>query len=61
VACKTGSPTTCNFDYSGTPAEAALLSNVALGTGKKIQWDAAINPDYSSSREFLSLLERLSC
>jgi len=28
-ACKTGTPTTCNFDYSGTLAEAVLLGNVA--------------------------------
>lgn len=40
MACKTGSPTTCNFDYSGALAEAALLSNVALRTGKKLEWDA---------------------
>jgi predicted dehydrogenase len=40
VACKTGSPTTCNFDYGGALTEAALLSNVALRTGKKLQWDA---------------------
>ena len=29
-ACKTGGPTTCNFDYSGALTEAALLCNVAL-------------------------------
>jgi hypothetical protein len=40
-ACKTGSPTTCNFDYSGPLAEAALLCNVALRSGKKLLWDAA--------------------
>ncbi len=34
-ACKTGGPTTCNFDYSGALTEAALLCNVALRTGKK--------------------------
>ena len=39
-ACKTGGPTTCNFDYSGALTEAALLSNVALRTGKKLNWDA---------------------
>ncbi len=38
-ACKTGGPTTCNFDYSGALAEAALLCNVALRTGKKLTWD----------------------
>jgi predicted dehydrogenase len=40
-ACKTGGPTTCNFDYSGALTEAALLCNVALRTGRKINWDAA--------------------
>ncbi len=39
-ACKTGGPTTCNFDYSGALTEAALLCNVALRTGKKLNWDA---------------------
>jgi len=41
VACKTGSPTTCNFEYGGPLTEAALLCNVALRTGKKLDWDAA--------------------
>ncbi len=40
-ACKTGSPTTCNFDYSGALTEAVLLGNVAYRTGEKLQWDAA--------------------
>jgi predicted dehydrogenase len=39
-ACKTGGPTTCNFDYSGALTEAALLCNVALRSGKTIHWDA---------------------
>ncbi|MEJ2703497.1 MAG: Gfo/Idh/MocA family oxidoreductase [Sedimentisphaerales bacterium] len=39
-ACKTGGPTTCNFDYSGALTEAALLCNVALRTGEKLRWDA---------------------
>ncbi len=39
-ACKTGGPTTCNFDYSGALTEAALLCNVSLRTGTKIKWDA---------------------
>ena len=41
AACKTGGPTTCNFEYSGPLTEAALLCNVAVRSGKKIQWDAA--------------------
>jgi predicted dehydrogenase len=39
-ACKTGGPTTCNFDYSGALTEAALLCNVALRVGQKLTWDA---------------------
>lgn len=40
-ACKTGEPTTCNFDYSGTLAETVLLGVVAHRAGKKLEWDAA--------------------
>ncbi len=40
VACKTGSPTTCNFDYSGALTQAVLLGNVAYRAGEKLQWDA---------------------
>jgi hypothetical protein len=39
-ACKTGSPTTCDFSYSGPLSETVLLGNVAYRTGKKLQWDA---------------------
>ncbi|NOX56321.1 MAG: gfo/Idh/MocA family oxidoreductase, partial [Planctomycetes bacterium] len=41
-ACKEGTPTTCNFDYSGPLTEAVLLGNVAYRTGTKLQWDAAV-------------------
>ena len=40
LSCKTGQPTTCNFDYSGALTEAALLGNVAFRVGKKINWDS---------------------
>jgi predicted dehydrogenase len=40
-ACKTGSPTTCRFDYSGPLTEAALLGMVAYRAGEKLSWDAA--------------------
>lgn len=40
-ACKTGEPTTCNFDYSGTLAEAVMLGNVSYYLGRKLDWDAA--------------------
>jgi predicted dehydrogenase len=40
AACKTGSPTTCNFDYSGALTETVLLGNVAYRSGQKLEWDA---------------------
>jgi predicted dehydrogenase len=40
-ACKTGAPTTCNFDYSGWLTEANHLGNVAYRVGKKLEWDPA--------------------
>ena len=40
LACKTGSPTTCNFDYSGALSEAVLLGCAAYRSGKKLEWDA---------------------
>ena len=39
-ACKTGSPTTCNFDYAGALTETVLLGIVAFRTGKSLKWDA---------------------
>jgi hypothetical protein len=38
-ACKTGSPTTCPFSYSGWLTEANHLGNVAYRVGKKLEWD----------------------
>ncbi len=38
-ACKTGSPTLCNFDYSGALIENNLLGTVAFRVGKKLEWD----------------------
>ncbi len=40
VACKTGKPTTCNFDYSGALIENNMLALVAYRVGKKLEWDA---------------------
>jgi predicted dehydrogenase len=39
-ACKTGTPTSADFQYSGWLTEANHLGNVAFRTGKKIHWDA---------------------
>ena len=39
-ACKTGEPTTCNFEYAGWLTEANHLGNVAYRAGQKLIWDA---------------------
>lgn len=39
-ACKTGEPTSCNFQYSGALTEAVLLGNVAFRVGRRIDWDS---------------------
>jgi hypothetical protein len=41
AACKTGAPTSADFQYSGWLTEANHLGGVALRTGRKIEWDAA--------------------
>lgn len=38
-ACKTGAPTTCNFEYAGWLTEANHLGNVAHRAGTKLNWD----------------------
>lgn len=38
-ACKTGSPTTCHFGYSGLLTEANHLGNIAYRVGKRLEWD----------------------
>jgi predicted dehydrogenase len=39
AACKTGSPTSADFEYSGWLTEANHLGNVAYRVGKKLDWD----------------------
>jgi predicted dehydrogenase len=40
LACKTGAPTTCNFEYAGWLTEANHLGNVAYRAAKRLDWDA---------------------
>jgi predicted dehydrogenase len=39
-ACKTGSPTSCNFSYSGALTETVLMGIVAYRCGQELAWDA---------------------
>ena len=38
-ACKGGAPASANFEYGGPLTEMVLLGNIAMRTGKKLQWD----------------------
>jgi len=38
-ACKTGKPTTANFDFAGRLTEVMLAGNIAVRTGGKLLWD----------------------
>ena len=58
-AIKNDGTTSCNFDYSGTLSEAALLGTVAYRVGKKITWDpVAFKTDDAQATALLSLPRR---
>ncbi len=40
-ACKQGTPTSCNFDYSGALTETVLLGTIAYRTQESFSWDPA--------------------
>jgi len=39
-ACLNGTPTTCNFTYSGALTEAVQLGNASFRSGQALEWDA---------------------
>jgi predicted dehydrogenase len=39
-AIRGGEPTGCNFDWASILTEAVLLGNIAIRTGKQLEWDA---------------------
>jgi len=41
MACKSGDPTGCRFDYSGPLSETVLLGTIAFRAGQTIEWNAA--------------------
>lgn len=57
AACKTGSETSCNFDYSGPITETMLLGNVAYRSGSALEWDAA-GMKITNAPEANNLLQR---
>ncbi len=56
-ACRDGSPTTCNFQYSGGLTETVLLGTVAYRVSKKLEWDA-VNLKSTNSPEANALIHK---
>ena len=56
-ACRGGEPAGANFDISGLVTEVVLLGNVAIRTGKKLQWDSP-NMQITNMPEANQYLER---
>jgi predicted dehydrogenase len=55
---KNGTPTTCNWEYSGALAETVLLGNVAYRLGKEIEWDAKkLRIKNAKEKEYEALLK----
>jgi len=38
-ACRGGEPAGCNFEWAGPLTETVLLGNIAIRTGKRLEWD----------------------
>ncbi len=55
-ACKTGSPTSCNFDYAGRLTETVLLGIVAYRSNSDVDWDSAnlVAKGNARAQEFVS-------
>lgn len=56
-ACKGGPAACSNFEYAGPLTEAVLLGNIAIQTGKRLEWDIA-NMKVSNVPEANELLGR---
>ena len=56
-ACKTGSPTSCGFAYSGPLTETVLLGNVAFRTGVRLDWNAA-SAKVTNTRQAANYLQK---
>ncbi len=55
-ACKTGGPTSCNFEYAGMLTETVLLGIVAFRSGSRIDWRAEhlTAHDNAAAQHFIS-------
>ena len=58
-ACRGERPASSNFDFAGNLAEAALVGNVAIRAGKRIEWDGEnMKPTNCSDPAVLQVIRR---
>lgn len=59
IACRGGRPACSNFDFAGNPTEAALVGNVAIRAGRRIEWDGEnMKPKNCSDPDMLRVIRR---
>lgn len=59
IACRGGRPACSNFDFAGNLTEAALVGNVAIRAGRRIEWDGEnMKPTNCSDPEVLRVIRR---
>jgi predicted dehydrogenase len=59
AACRGGRPACSNFEFAGNLTEAALVGNVAIRAGRRIDWDAeAMRPKNCSDPDVLRVIRR---
>jgi len=59
IACRGGRPASSNFDFAGNLTETALVGNVAIRAGQRIEWDGEkMKPKNCSDPEVLRVIRR---
>jgi len=59
IACRGGRPACSNFDFASNETEAALVGNLAIRAGRRIEWDGeAMRPTNCSDADVLALIRR---
>ena len=59
IACRGGRPACSNYDFAANETEAALVGNLAIRAGRRIEWDGeAMKPTNCSEPDVLALIHR---
>ena len=59
IACRGGRPACSNYDFAGNLTEGALVGNVAIRAGQRIEWDGeTMTPKNCSAPQVLRVIRR---